>query len=305
MNKKLFKILIINIFLFIFFISFIEIFFGYWFDKDNLGPYMREHRMKKMLYSLKIGDETHNFTYKRNYYGFRGEELNPEDIKMLLIGGSTAEERYKPEKFTITGYLNESLKNNNFNLKIINAGIEGQSTRGHINNFKHWFPKIKKLSPKYVIFYVGINDAIVDFNNDSTKSVLMDGWVKNPSKLEAFRDNFKSRSLLYDHIRKIKHKYYAGNEKKRVIYDFNFTNKDGTFKKKFEYLSYDQKLKIYNVSNLSKKYENRIKYYLDNIDKLSNYTKSMGAIPIFINQEMSQGEISDKLFIMNYSLINH
>ena len=30
-----------------------------------------------------------------------------------------------------------------YDFKITNAGIEGQSTVGHIYNFRHWFPKLK------------------------------------------------------------------------------------------------------------------------------------------------------------------
>ena len=44
--KKLPKILFVNFLILFFFIVLIELFFGYWFDKDNFGPYMREHRMK-------------------------------------------------------------------------------------------------------------------------------------------------------------------------------------------------------------------------------------------------------------------
>ena len=58
-----------------------------------------------------------------------------------MIGGSTADERYKPEELTIFGLLNQKFLDNSFDLKIINAGIEGQSTLGHIYNFENWFPK--------------------------------------------------------------------------------------------------------------------------------------------------------------------
>jgi len=307
-GMKFIKIFSINVLLILFFIFFVEIFFGYWFDKDNFGPYMREHRMKKNLYTIKIDEKTHNFTYKRNYFGFRGEDVKPEDIKIILIGGSTADERYKPEKFTISGYLNASLKNNNFDLKIINAGIEGQSTRGHIINFKHWFPKLKNFSPKYIIFYVGINDALLNLSDDiiiKSMSDGSDGWVKNPNKIESFSDNFKSSSIFYDHLRKAKHKFYLGNEQKRLIYDLDYTLGEKISGSKFQYLSYNQKLKLYDLNKLQKIHEKKIKYYLSNIDKLSNYTKSLGAIPIFINQEMAEASNSKELFIMNLSLIDH
>ena len=117
------KILFINIFLFSIFFLIIELIFGYWFDKDNLGPYLREHRMKKVSYSINYESKKYDFIYKRNYYGFRGEEIDPKDIKTVFLGGSTADERYKPENQTITGYLNEFLRKK-FKFKIINAGIE-------------------------------------------------------------------------------------------------------------------------------------------------------------------------------------
>ena len=46
MYKKILKPIFINLIILLFFVILIEIFFGYWFDKNNLGPYMREHRMK-------------------------------------------------------------------------------------------------------------------------------------------------------------------------------------------------------------------------------------------------------------------
>ena len=49
---KAFKIIFINTFIFLFSVVVIEIFFGYWFDKDNYGPYMREHRLRKPIMKL-------------------------------------------------------------------------------------------------------------------------------------------------------------------------------------------------------------------------------------------------------------
>ena len=49
---KFIKIFFYNLLVLFFTFVFIEIIFGYWFDKDNLGPYMREHRMKKIFTPL-------------------------------------------------------------------------------------------------------------------------------------------------------------------------------------------------------------------------------------------------------------
>ncbi len=118
---RILKIVFYNFFVFFLTIILIELFFGYWFDEDNLGPYMREYRMKKVQYSVKYKNDYYDYVYKRNYHGFRGDEIELEKIKAVLIGGSTADERYKPENLTITGLLNKKFKEDKIDIKITNA----------------------------------------------------------------------------------------------------------------------------------------------------------------------------------------
>ena len=122
-KSNLFKVIFINLITILFLIALIELVFGYWFDKNNFGPFMREHRMKNNAYTLKYKDKIYEYTYKRNYYGFRGEDTAPDKIKAIMVGGSTSEERYKPDKFTITEFLNQKIKKSGIDLKIINASI--------------------------------------------------------------------------------------------------------------------------------------------------------------------------------------
>ena len=298
---KIFKVFLFNIIIFISSIFFIELIFGYWFDKNNLGPYMREHRMKKNLYSITYAGKEHNFLYKRNYYGFRGEEIDLEKINTVMIGGSTLDERYKPYNNTIVGNLNKKLIEKNIKLKIINAGIEGQSTFGHIFNFQYWFPKLENFRPKYFIFYIGINDRYI--NEKNLKKIPLDGHIENPSRIESIADNIKSRSIFYDLIRKLKHKYYT--KSKRIVYDFDQSSKDQHNKKKFKFLNYQDAIKIYNIKELKNKNKKLLNYYLNNIDKLVFLSKEFDAKPIFINQMTDVGYYDDVLFILNYSLIEH
>lgn len=300
---KILKTFSYNLFFFIFFIFIIEILFGYWFDKNNLGPYMREHRMKKNDYTLKIDGQKFNYTYERNYYGFIGKEIRLKDIKGIFIGGSTADERYKPEKFSIVGNLNKKFSDKKIKFKIINAGIEGQSTIGHINNFKVWFPKLESFNPKVIIFYVGINDHLSPIEQMS-KNIDRDGLVKNPKKSEIIKDYLKSSSIFYDLLRKTKHKYHK-SDKARIVYDFNNTSASFYKNRNFNFLNYDKALLSFNVKNILKIHENRIKYYLKNIDELYLLSKNIGAEPIFINQLTSDGSNNKSLFALNYSLIQH
>ena len=300
---KTFKIALYNLLFFLITFITIELIFGYWFDKNNFGPYMREHRMKKVEYSLQYEGQTFNHTYKRNYHGFRGEEINPKNINAIIIGGSTTDERYKPEEQTITGFLNKKIIQKKINLKIINAGIEGQTTLGHIFNFKVWFPKLKEFQPKYIIFYIGINDFYTPVERLG-KLKINDGHIVNPDFKEEIMDNMKSRSIFYDLSRKIKHKYYT-SDKPKVIYDFDHSLKKLHKDKKYRFLSYSDALRLYDIDQLMMKNKKKIDYYLNNIDILYNEAMKLKAIPIFINQLDSEGHYKKELFSLNYALIDH
>tara|TARA_Y100000590_G_C15657434_1_gene991209 strand:+ start:51 stop:1121 length:1071 start_codon:yes stop_codon:yes gene_type:complete len=302
MKISITKIILINFIVLLISIFFIEIFFGHWFSNHGFGPYMREHRLKKNPATLSFEGVDYKFIYKRNYHGFRGEEIDPSMIEAVIIGGSTTDERYKPEKFTITGNLNSLLKQKGYNFKITNAGIEGQSTAGHIYNFKHWFSKLKNFSPKLFIFYIGINDysAKPDFKLED--NVGGDGHVKNPEKLEVFLDTIKSNSFFYDKLRIIKHKYYVTGRTMR--YDHNFFDKEKI--ENYKYVNYQSALKIYDVDLLKKKHKKIINNYLDRIKILNNYVVEKNAIPIFITQVQFDGlRKEDRLFILNHSLIKY
>ena len=117
------KTVSINVLIFFVLVVLFDLTCGYWFDKYNFGPYMREYRLKSNPYTVEFDGTSYDYIYLRNYHGFRGEEIEPSQIQAIIIGGSTTDERYKPEKFTITEFLNTKLKKDNIDLKIINAGI--------------------------------------------------------------------------------------------------------------------------------------------------------------------------------------
>ena len=296
--KNLSKIVFTNFLIVIFFIILIELFFGYWFDKYNFGPYMREHRMKNQPTTFKYEGKIYTYNYKRNYYGFRGEDVDPSNINAVIMGGSDIDERYKPDEFTITEYLNKLLKENNYDLKILNAGIEGQSTVGIIYNFNNWFSKLENFSPKFILLYIGLSDTGIPENFDLSKSGG-DGHIKNPDKIEVFFDNIKSRSLLYDSLRIFKFKYLP--RKNFVRYEVD-TQPD--FKNNFNYITYDYALQNYDFNSLQKEYGVKIKTYLSRVDTLYEKSKKINANPIFITSIKSHVN-SKSIFVFNYALIKH
>ena len=299
MEKSSTKIVLVNFLVFLIIIAIMEIFFGNWFSEHSFGPYMREHRLKKNRVVLSYNDIQYDFYYKRNYHGFRGEEIDPAQIEAVMIGGSTTDERYKPIEFSIAENLNVLLKKNGYNFKITNAGIEGQSTVGHIYNFKHWFPKLKDFSPELYIFYIGINDFSFRPDQDEYSNSGGDGHVKNPEAIEVFFDTLKSNSFFYDKTRILKHKYYS--TAKTVKYDLSNIKKS----KDFEYINYKQALELHDVKKLKVKHQKIISKYLNRVKILNSYVAKKNSTAVFINQVRNDGLKLEKLFILNHSLIEY
>ncbi len=311
MIKKFFKIIFVNISIGFISILIIEIIFGGWFKKDNLGAYFREHRMKKVPYSIQYRGEIYDYIYLRNYHGFIGDKIDPKDIKYVFIGGSTADERWKPRNMSIIEQVNKKFKEDSIDIRIINAGIEGQSTVGYIANFEFWFPKLKEFKPKYLIFYTGINELLrKDFNTFN----YSDGFAKlveNDSK-KYLKDYLKTKSIFYDLARKTKHKYYT-REKKIFMnidelikkYPENSDFKDQFKGKYYDYLNFNEALKEVNIDKLIEQEKEFINFYLKNIDTIVNYSSKLGAEPIFINQATAYGGHNKKHLVLNYALKKH
>jgi len=297
--KKILKIITINFFIGLILFSLIELTFGYWFDEDSFGPYMREYRMRKNNYDLTYEGKKYEFVYKRNYYGFRGDEIPLEKISAVLIGGSTTDERYKPDEFTITEIINKRIRSETKDIRLFNAGIEGQSTRGHMANLKFWFPKLKNFKPKYLIYYIGINDTHVS----PGVADQYDGIVLDPNKGQSIWDNIKTRSIFYDLARKTKHRFY--NSEKVMLYDFDVGIKEYSKGPKIDFVSYKKFIKNNSEKKILQSQDYYFKDYLKRVDKLYNETVKMGAIPIFINQLDSTGFQNKRLIALNISLIDH
>ncbi len=298
MIKAALKIFFINTLILFLFILMIEILFGYWFDKDNLGPFMREHRMKNQRIEYTSNGVKEIYFYRRNYHGFRGDDIEPSKIKAIVMGGSNVEQRYEPEKNTIVGYLNSNLEKDKINLKIINAGIEAQSTRGMILSFKNWLFKLKDFSPELIIFYVGITDyrikEDISFNDQITEGNLL-----NRNKIEQIKDNIKSRSIILDSIRIFKFKFLP--RKEFIKYD---GNQDLNLKKNFNYKTFKAALNEYDLKNLRIIYKDKIKNYLIRIDKLHELSLKLNSSPIFVTNILASGYSKIGL-ILNISLMEH
>ncbi len=278
-----------NIIIFLFLLILVEGVLGYWFSKDNFGIYMRKERNKNWETISNFNNQQYKFFYKRNFYGFRGDEFNPNDVKIVFEGGSTGNERFTPEEYTIVGLLNQKFKSDQIDLKIYNASTDGKSLRGMIYDFNHWFPKINNFKPEYIIFYLGLNDRAL---SDQVSEKMFDLHIQE-KRIDRIKDYIKNNSFIYERYKTIANKYFP---KQTSGY---FVDNDELYKD-FKYVGYKQAKELNkDISNedriLIKQFEKRL-LVLKKILIKNNIT------PIFITQITFNGIKDQKLFLINEKL---
>ena len=286
--KKSLKIFFYNFTVLLFLIVILEIIFGYWFKRNNFGIYMRAERNKVVNISVNHhNNEKIDFVYKRNFYGFVGDEFDPKNVKIIFEGGSTGVEMWKPPKTSIVEVINKLLKKDGENKKIYNSSINGKSIRGYVYDFKHWFTKIPNFKPDYVIFYLGINDRKY-INNEIVR--FFDEQHSN-EKSKMIRDYIKNNSFILEKIKKIQNKYFAKNYSQ---YDMN--KKD--LYKNFKYTNYEKALLLHSPT-LTGEEKKHLSILKDRLEELKTIIERDKFIPIFITQIKFDGLSDRRLFLVN------
>ncbi|MEM6719536.1 MAG: SGNH/GDSL hydrolase family protein [Bacteroidota bacterium] len=267
MPKKL-KLILTNITVLLIGILIIELCFGGWLSSSNQLSNLGIIKDTKFEFEVNGLYNTNNptITYTRDTYGLRGVSTynQPEKINILTVGGSTTDQRYLDDSQTWQEVLEKSFQSNGKEIYVSNAGVDGQSTYGHLKSTEIWFPKIEKLQPQIILFYVGIND-FYRVNSDSK--------YDNIQELESggFKRQIKDKSVLYSVYRKLRGmqkatKFEVGHRQ------VSFARVDYT---KEEVVN-EKLLEIYDETNL--------KAFKIRIQKLIDYTKSLNATPIFVTQ---------------------
>ena len=105
-NMKILNIIFLNLVISFIVIVLFELFFGYWLKDNNFGIYIRELRNVEKQYDNTHNEKKYKYTFKRNFYGFIGNEINPKEIKVVFEGGSTGEQLFTPPEFRIVDQLN-------------------------------------------------------------------------------------------------------------------------------------------------------------------------------------------------------
>lgn len=240
-----------------------ELSFGNWLSNNKMNQLYipKDVKLTFDVSSLYTSDNIIT-TYSRDKFGLRGNFGDYCNIQILTIGGSTTDQRYIDDEQTWQYILQSKLQAIDSSIYIANAGVDGQTTFGHIKNFDWWLNNIPMLKPKYVLFYAGINDMLLTAESNFDKLVN-----ENNSIIDIIKINSVTYSI-YDILRK-----FALTQYNPPYVNHNFTNvkkKDWTNDR---------------IGDIPDEIVNSyISGFMNRVEVLINKTKQFGSQPIFISQ---------------------
>ena len=124
-----------------------------------------------------------------NSLGFRGPDP-PKDfarrLTIVTIGGSTTECLFLSDGHTWTDVMARRLQRSFPDIWVNNAGLDGQSTYGHLVLLRE---HVEALRPRVAVFLIGVNDIGLDAGNTFDASL-----TPVPSRLRA------AAAFLADHV---------------------------------------------------------------------------------------------------------
>lgn len=256
----------------------VELAFGSWFSDTHPLYQFTKPRNLDIVKDNPFGDEPKQIRYTRDANGFRGLDGPVSEIDILTVGGSTTDQRYLDDNLTYQAVLRDLFLKQGKNLSIVNAGIDGQSTVGHIHNFSSWFSRIDNLKTRYILYYIGIND------------MLQFGEGNSYDNVEA--GSFRLDWQLYIRDKSIFYQLYL------ILKQYNTPNPYAHGVTRDFVIDLSDAVETANVAEYgTEEVRNSLAALRERVRKLAQLTREMGASSIFVTQRSARWLKSDgKIF---------
>lgn len=191
----------------------LELIFGTWFTRTHALYRFTQIRDRTIVMVNPLPGGLETITYTRDEFGFRGLEGFVSEIDLLTVGGSTTDQRWLDDSQTFQAGLEDLFTQSGHPISIVNAGIDGQTTFGHIQNFSSWFEKVPDMKTRYIMYYVGLNDllriASVDYfdrtSSDDTLNFFKGLIMEHSALFQVYRvakSSFEPESIQHQLSRK-------------------------------------------------------------------------------------------------------
>ncbi len=203
--KRWFRVIAVNLALLATLTVLAELVFGSIFFGVNYGVLVVDRNVSRRF------DATDRYgggitEYSRDEHGLRGDYPGPSKIDILTMGGSTTNEILIDEGKTWSDRLGREFADAGRPMAVVNAGVDGQSTVGHLKVFDLWFPKIPDFRPRFILANIGINDL-----SHLLGDLPPNKWEVMVERNKTIKQYLKNNSALYGLYRTAKGMIRARN----------------------------------------------------------------------------------------------
>jgi len=126
------KIAFVNLLVLLIGLLIIELIFGSWFQNSHALYQFTKPRNIALVNKNPLGGQPEFIRYTRDENGFRGLDAPLDKIDIITVGGSTTDQRYLDDGQIYEQELKKLFAAEGRRLVVANAGIDGQSTMGHV-----------------------------------------------------------------------------------------------------------------------------------------------------------------------------
>ena len=254
-----------------------ELAFGSWIFGPDFGVLNLPRNERRVLDASQFIPGATRVLYTRDSYGFRGPSPGtPERVDVIVLGGSTTNERFVSDEDTWVARLQENFRTGGRPFVFGNASVDGQTSIGHMAALDHWLTKIPGLKPKYALVYIGINDAALGPEELKQFDAMM-----SPQRSRRFRQYVMNHSALYNMYRSVR----------------------GTLRARQAHLMHGTRLvddaewrpvaERSDTETLRVDLRPRLDAYGERLVALTKRLQAMGAEPIFVTQRRGDAKIID------------
>jgi hypothetical protein len=179
----------------------LEVAFGNWLSPNRMNRLNIPREFTRLVDVSPLYASSDRWVrYTRDAHGFRGAYPSVDHIDIVTIGGSATDQRYIADGQTWQDVLARTFQEHGQRISVVNAGVDGQSTYGHIKDFEWWFPTIPNFKTRFFLFYIGLNDVHKD------DGYAADRLLKASSPVKAV---LEQNSALYQLYRTLDGMYQA------------------------------------------------------------------------------------------------
>jgi lysophospholipase L1-like esterase len=224
---------------------------------------------KRIIISPTIEGLDSVIQYSVNSLGFRGEEKpdNPS-YSIITVGGSTTECSKLDDEKTWTAVLGKKLRENNPNIWINNAGMDGATTYGHNILLDDY---ILKLQPNMVVFLIGVNDrGKSDFSKE-------DGILINR------RESILKKLIKRSEVANLTNNLYMMYKTHQVNIGHNAGNQE--LKDATDTYEVDSVFLV----KIQSEHQKSVAAYTARVEQLASKSLEKGIKPVFVTQPLIYG----------------